>query len=173
MTRSRLLLLAPCLVALPLALFEEGECRAAEHSIIKEPGDHPHYIFEAEPHGVLGWGDPFFPYGTPGVGFRGTFHITDGFVKSINDSVGVGVGIDVTASGNVLVPVVMQWNFWLSTHWSVFGEPGLAIGNGPHVNAPPVWPVFFFGGRYHFNDRIALTMRLGYPAFSLGVSFLL
>jgi hypothetical protein len=29
------------------------------------------------------------------------------------------------------------------------------------------------GGRYHFTDKIALTMRAGYPAFSIGVSFFL
>jgi hypothetical protein len=28
------------------------------------------------------------------------------------------------------------------------------------------------GGRYQFNDRIALTLRVGYPTFSLGTSFL-
>jgi hypothetical protein len=171
MTRSRPILFAPWLLVLPLIMLHEGECRAQERSIIKQPGDHPHYIFEAEPHGVLGWGDPFFPYGTPGVGFRGTFHIANGFVKTINDSVGVGFGVDVTASGNVLVPVVMQWNFWLSTHWSVMGEPGFGIGNRP--NPSPIYPVFFFGGRYHFNDRIALTMRVGYPLISVGVSFFL
>jgi hypothetical protein len=92
-------------------------------------------------------------------------------VKSINDSVGIGVGIDVTTDGHALVPVVMQWNFWLSTHWSVFGEPGLAIGAGGPNTA--VWPAFFLGGRFHFTERIALTMRIGYPAISVGVSFLL
>lgn len=33
--------------------------------------------------------------------------------------------------------------------------------------------VLYAGGRYHFTDDIALTMRIGYPTFSLGVSFLL
>jgi hypothetical protein len=143
--------------------------RADERLIIKRPGDHPHYIFDAEPHLILGWGDPFFPFGLPGAGFRGTFHIADGFVKTLNNSIGVGVGIDVVSNGNVVVPVVMQWNFWLSTHWSVYGEPGLAIGGGgPHT---AVWPAFFFGGRFHFTDRIALSLRLGYPVLSVGVSF--
>jgi hypothetical protein len=135
------------------------------------PGDHPRYVFEAEPHLILGWGDPFFPNGLPGGGFRGTFHIADGFVKNINDSVAVGVGIDVATNGHLVVPVVMQWNFWLSTHWSVFGEPGLAIGGGgPRTE---VWPAFFLGGRFHFVDRIALTLRVGYPELSVGVSFFL
>src|SRR5258706_13210345 len=27
----------------------------------------------------------------------------------------------------VHLPVVLQWNFWLTEKWSVFGEPGLTI----------------------------------------------
>src|SRR5579883_1330264 len=155
----RALAAAGALIVLPLVA---RGAAAAEHSIIKQPGDHPRYVFEAEPHLILGWGDPFFPNGVPGAGFRGTFHITNGFVKTVNDSIGVGVGLDVGTNGRVVVPVVMQWNFWLSTHWSVFGEPGLAVGSGA-ANAA-VWPAFFVGGRLHFTDRVALTFRLGYPA---------
>src|SRR5579863_6695922 len=146
--------------------------RADEHSTINQYGDHPRYVFEAEPHLSLGFGYPFDGGNWLGVGFRGTFHITDGFVKSINDSIGVGFGLDFAPGygGYFLVPIVMQWNFWLSTHWSVFGEPGLAIGSGPRTN---LWPAFYAGGRFHFTDRIALTLRVGYPDISVGVSFLL
>jgi hypothetical protein len=104
--------------------------------------------------------------------FRGTFNIANGFVPNINDSVGVGVGIDFGVDGRVYVPVVLQWNFWLSTHWSVFGEPGLAFGSGGPYNGG-VFPAFFAGGRYHFTDRIALTIRIGYPDVAVGVSFFL
>ena len=94
------------------------------------------------------------------------------------------------------VPVVIQWNFFLSTHWSVFGEPGLAlhysswgdgcvsgnyvdVGGGTRYydcgNAPSrlgVDPfVLFVGGRYHFTEQVALTMRIGWPYASVGVSF--
>jgi hypothetical protein len=66
----------------------------------------------------------------------------------------------------------MQWNFWLTPHWSVFGEPGLGFalaGKGP---APDLLhPILMAGGRYHFNDKIALTLRVGYPAISVGASF--
>jgi hypothetical protein len=163
---------AATLAALSLSLLP-ASARAEEHSIIKNPGDHPHYIFEAEPHLLLGFAGPFDQGAYPGVGFRGTFHIADGFVTSINDSVGVGVGIDVAPSNDtrVFVPIVMQWNFWLSTHWSVFGEPGIAFGSGPGNSG--VWPAFFAGGRFHFTERIALTIRLGYPDISVGCSFLL
>jgi hypothetical protein len=70
------------------------------------------------------------------------------------------------------LPAVMQWNFWLHRKWSVFGEPGVAMyfEDGDLEFTPFV---LYAGGRYHFTDTIALTMRVGYPTFSLGVSFLL
>jgi hypothetical protein len=148
--------------------------RADEHSVIRNYGDHPSYFFEAEPHGIIGFGYPFDGNNDNfGLGFRGTFHITNGFVGSINDSIGVGVGLDFAPGGPgyFFVPVVMQWNFWLSTHWSVFGEPGLGFTNGPHLPIDPF--IFYAGGRFQFSDRIALTMRVGYPDVSVGVSFFL
>lgn len=153
----------------------ESEARADE-SIIKNPGDHPSYRFEAEPHGLIGFGGPFETGRTDfGAGFRGTIILVDnGFVKTINNSVGIGFGGDVFfRHGTLFIPVVMQWNFWLSTHWSVFGEPGLGIAANPFGNGDVVNPVFMLGGRYHFNERIALTMRVGYPSVSVGVSFFL
>ena len=89
-----------------------------------------------------------------------------------------GVPICVEASrshGDVsyfYLPAVMQWNFWLHRTWSVFGEPGIAMyfedGN---LSLSPF--VLYLGGRYHFSDSITLTLRVGYPTLSLGVSFLL
>jgi hypothetical protein len=148
----------------------------ADESIIKNPGDHPPYRFEAEPHLLLGFGGPFRDgRGELGAGFRGTIIIVDnGFVKEINDSVGIGFGADgFFNGGTVLIPVVMQWNFWLSTHWSVFGEPGIGFAANHDPARDLVHPILMVGGRYHFNDRISLTMRIGYPAFSIGVSFFL
>jgi hypothetical protein len=146
---------------------------AQERSVINQYGDHPRYVAELEPHAILGFGYPFDTgQNYLGLGFRASFHITDGFVHSINDSIAIGVGLDFAPGtfGYVLVPVVMQWNFWLSTHWSVFGEPGLAFTNAP-IRA--IDPVFYAGGRFHFNEHIALTLRVGYPDISVGVSFFL
>jgi hypothetical protein len=163
---------------------------AAAESIIKHPGDHPKYGFEAEPHLAI---DPFDHFGI-GPGFRGTVVLVDnGFVSSINNSVGLGFGVDWVFFGNdcgpnhhcpngsdFIVPLVMQWNFWLSPEWSVFGEPGIAFhfhgGNGDHVAFDPF--TFYGGGRYLFSDEVALTLRWGAPFFhdnvlSVGVSFLL
>jgi hypothetical protein len=145
---------------------------AHAQSIIKRPGDHPHYSFEAEPHGLLGFIGPFDNKGKAhlGVGFRGTIVIVqNGFVKTINNSVGISFGADMfVGEGTLFIPVAMQWNFWLSPDWSVFGEPGVGFAmKGKSV----VHPVLMAGGRYHFSDKVALTMRIGYPAISIGASF--
>jgi hypothetical protein len=144
----------------------------ADTTTIDVPGVHTSYIFEAEPHALL---EPFDPL-LPGGGFRGTIELVDnGFIKSINNTVGIGFGADFTRD-TIRIPVVMQWNFFLSNRWSVFGEPGAAIivhdrrdrgRNGIDHFA------FYAGGRWHFAERMTLTMRLGKPAFSVGVSFLL
>ena len=136
-----------------------------------------------------------------GLGVRGTIEIApEGFIPKLNDSVGIGFGLDwihydglggrgycrsfaypahgipvcvetsAHSSNYLFVPVVMQWNFWLHRQWSVFGEPGLALTHG--LGDFGVVPVFSAGGRFHFNERVTLTARLGYPSFSLGVSFL-
>jgi hypothetical protein len=175
----------------------------ADTLIIKNRGDHPHYWFEAEPHVVLGFIEPpGYAAGTGfGLGFRGSIPIVrNGFVPSINDSVAIGFGVDFAHYGRgdfcndggnlnnncsrtringfneFYFPVVLQWNFFLSRNWSVFGEPGLALNyhswGGPRsIDVDPF--IFFLGGRYHFTDKVTLTMRIGYPAFSVGCSFLL
>jgi hypothetical protein len=201
----RALLSLACLVLLV------GFARSARaQSSIRVPGQRPAYSFELEPHLLLTpFGAPDEPSGDGyGLGLRGTIEILpEGFIPKLNDSVGIGFGLDwihydgvagrgycrefafgpptsqypngvpvcVETSGNsssyIFVPVVMQWNFWLHRQWSVFGEPGLALSHRSGGDFG-VLPVFSAGGRFHFNDSVALTMRLGYPSFSLGVSFL-
>jgi len=173
---------------------------SADHSIIKNPGQHPKYSFEAEPHLILGlWGVPGPGDGTGlGVGFRGSIPIVDnGFVESINNNVAIGFGIDwvhydvdnwcgrywrtptvycgFDDEFTILwLPVVMQWNFFLSENWSVFGEPGLALQiNDDHYDDDYDLEIaLYIGGRYHFSDAMSLTLRLGWPgALSVGLSF--
>lgn len=144
---------------------------------IKQPGLHPNYVFEAEPHLVVGFDVPGGK-GKDGLssgfgpGFRGTIELVDnGFVKTINNTVGIGFGADWLSPGdkNVFwVPVVMQWNFWLTDKWSVFGEPGGGLYFGKASGARPA---FYAGGRYHFSDSVSLTLRAGYPNVAVGVSF--
>lgn len=179
---------------------------AAAQSTIKQPGQRSHYSFEAEPHLLLGWADPpgWHRGDGFGVGFRGTVELVrNGFVKTINNSVGISFGLDwvryprdyrggictdfASAPNGTRVctevdggsgrnyyylPVAMQWNFWLARRWSVFAEPGiLPYFHGGHVHFSPI--SLYAGGRFQFSDQVALTLRIGYPTLSLGVSFFL
>ena len=179
-----------------LSLLTVGSARADD--TIKHPGDHPHYSVELEPHLVLGWGGYYGGAGGIGPGGRASIPIVDnGFVSSINNSVAITFGLDVLfynycyngwGGGGCSAtffefPVAMQWNFFVAQRWSVFGEPGLAIYHGDwgcgNANCPwstsvtSVEPALYLGGRYHFSDSVSLTMRLGWPALSFGVSFFL
>lgn len=167
---------------------------------IKTPGDHPTYTIELEPHLLFGWANLYGGSGY-GIGGRGSIPIVqNGFIPSINNSVAISFGIDLLHydfcyfGGNrgcganfLFFPVAMQWNFFVHSKWSVFGEPGLYLYKGffdsfcdnlpanipcatPHTFG--VQPMFNVGGRYHFSEHVALTVRVGYPTFSLGVSFM-
>lgn len=166
------------------ALFAASGVSLADGSIIKRPGAHPNYVLDIEPHLLLGTRDGFGgDNGYWGPGVRGTLVLVDnGFVKSINNSVGLGVGLDYfnyRHGSAFFVPVVMQWNFWLSDGWSVFGEPGIGffVGDSGSVKRSRsddrvLDPSIAIGGRYLFSNKLALTMRVGWPAASVGVSFL-
>jgi hypothetical protein len=195
---------------------------ASAASIIRDPNP-PKYKVEIEPklnlsylglwnYGGNAWG--------PGVRFTIPV-MSPGFIKTINDSIGISFGLDMLkysgyydnyyygyCAGNprncpgyaydpsfwaVHIPVTLQWNFWLTDSWSVFGEPGLTIRHAWYHEYPnyagcdprfyqcsydrsttDVFFTFFAGGRYHFSDTLALTMRLGYPIdFSIGLSIFL
>jgi hypothetical protein len=167
---SRTLTLAVLLAALVMP-----RAAAADDVIIKNPGQHPRYTLEIEPHLLVGFGKSLGGGTAVGPGVRGTIIlVNDGFVSTINNSVGLGVGADlVFAKGHsaLLVPVVMQWNFFISRRWSVFGEPGGAIVLGESVKSK-VSPVLAGGARLHFSDTFTLTLRAGYPALSVGLSML-
>lgn len=179
-----------------LVLGTAAEARA--QSIIKEPNNHKHYAVEIEPHGLIGLFGPYNYATGIGAGLRVSIPIVqNGFIPKLNNSIAISFGTDwVHYTGcyygstvgcgieSLFFPVAMQWNFFLTRDWSVFGEPGLAIFhyfyhddwcNGYACNVhgdTGVTPVFDVGARWHFSDSAALTMRIGYPSFSVGVSFM-
>jgi hypothetical protein len=200
----RTLVLFACVSALWLAAAPAGG-----KSIIKRPGEHPHYSVEAEPHFLLGWAEPpgihipgDFGYG---VGARFSIPVADGLIHNINDSAAIGFGgdwvhytggryagrctdwvsgpagtsvcVDTTSDGgeaNMLqFPVVFQWNFWLTDVISVFGEPGIAFAytSDEGLDFSPF--VIWGGARFQLADSVAVTLRVGMPTLSAGVSFLL
>jgi len=134
--------LALCLIALVTFGFSSV---ANAQSIIRQPGDHPDYSLEIEPHLAFQWsgryvnGDAF----GPGVRFNIPL-VRNGFVRTINNNVAITFGLDITfgdgdrnwcynryrygcSDTEFWLPVAMQWNFFLTKVISVFGEPGFAI----------------------------------------------
>lgn len=66
------------------------------------------------------------------------------------------------------LPVVLQWNVWLTPELSLMAEPGLVIyladggaGAGPSIHV---------GGRYRITDAVCLTLRVGWPTITAGAS---
>jgi hypothetical protein len=176
----------------------------AEDNTIRQPGDHPNYAVEIEPHLDLNWFDNVgYGFGGDagiGLGLRATIPIVkNGFIPSINNTVGIGFGGDILFFGcgaagcpgvwTLYFPVVLQWNFYVAQRFSVFGEPGFSLDYAFYDNNAAVCqvggkdvcafganffpgPVFEVGGRYHINEHLALTARIGYPALTFGVSFM-
>lgn len=133
------------------ALCVLGFCgNASAQSIVRQPGNHPNYDFEIEPHLAFQWTDR---QGTddgigPGVRFNIPF-VHNGPIRTINNNMGITFGLDITFGGGgygcypydrrdpgyncsvteFWLPVAMQWNFFLTKVISVFGEPGLAIAH--------------------------------------------
>jgi hypothetical protein len=166
---------------------------AGAQLIIKNPGDHPDFRAELEPHGVLvPYGGPFGydrgfvgRYGSvgAGLGFRATIKVADPVIPSLNNTIGITFGLDFTSCDycryngrsdqlfSIWSPVGAQWTFFLTRKWSVFGDVGFVLASDGFYR--DIWfnPMFEVGGRWHFKDKITLTMRVGYPMVTLGVSF--
>jgi hypothetical protein len=100
-----------------------------------------------------------------------------------------GVVFDDCSHNQIHVPVVAQWNFFFTPVVSAFAELGLGIRHatfdlpcggparviGPYCNGSDtdVEGIFAVGPRFHVADAFAITLRIGYPYLSAGVSFFL
>lgn len=119
---------------------------------IKQPGAHPLYAAELEPHLVVQWNE-YAPCASDGIGpgFRASIPFLDnGPIPRINNNMAIGFGLDWAHAGlssgcnrfynnNGVyygngftadiwsIPVVAQWNFFLLPKISVFGEAGLVF----------------------------------------------
>ncbi|HEY5958336.1 MAG TPA: hypothetical protein VIV60_17350 [Polyangiaceae bacterium] len=179
--------------------------------IVRNPGEHPHYGVELEPHLVLDWAGAPGPNADGfGAGFRASiplFH--NGPISTINNNMAISFGFDWSRASHACgpwreaprpgwvddctidsfwFPVALQWNFFLTDIISVFGEPGLAIVHYRWDRWQRCWapgycdangrdtrlqPVFWGGVRFLVSDSIGITLRIGYPSITAGVSFLL
>jgi len=188
-TRTTYRLLAAGLAAAGAFVGLSSEALSADW-VIKSPSQHPDYRAELEPHlnAILyrfrgyGGGPSYRTFGNPefGGGFRATIELADPFfIPRINNTIGITFGLDLTNCRYcsyrddyaVWSPVGLQWNFFLTRKWSVFAEFGGIIRGDGFFRRTYLDPAVWIGGRYHFNDKIALTMRAGVPWVSIGISF--
>ena len=120
------------------------------------------------------------------VGGRFGIPIVDnGFISRINNAVYLSLGADyylVDYNGNLHgalgIPLVLHWEFYLAEKWSVYAEAGFNVYIHPSIFQGDgwVWSTSHWiegsvGGRYHINEKVALTLNLGNPYSSFGVLF--
>ena len=160
--------------------------------IIDDPERHPDFLVELDPHANLVlWQRPIHRrfvfidettgFVEAGFGFRATFELLDPLVPTINNTLGVTVGAEVTSCSSFcsdsiqwFIPVAAQWNFFLTDQWSAYVNLGGAIRTTDLFRNTFADLFAELGARYHFNETIALNMRTGYPfAISVGPSFFL
>jgi hypothetical protein len=152
----------------------------ASEWITEAPNQHLNQS-ETELHAVVGDGDL-------GAGIRFSLPILNqGFIPRINDNVAISFGADILnwpapdyEVTGIIVPVMLQWNFYLTRRWSVFGEGGVAFQDwfARRANGDDqtffVWPGVGVGARLYFNtgNYPALVLRVGFPnVLSVGISF--
>ncbi|MBN1655227.1 MAG: hypothetical protein JXA30_15770 [Deltaproteobacteria bacterium] len=185
-----------------LALFPITVCfcffpTSGSQAQIKSPGAHARYSAELEPHGLVQWDVDPGDEGL-GLGLRASIPVIEnGPVTTINNSFAVGFGVDWAWSGddcspyrdddcdahNITIPAVAQWNFYFTDVVSAFVELGLGIvfetwdyeGMREDDDDFDVEPDIYFlvGPRFTVGNAIAIPLRIGWPYFSVGVSFLL
>jgi len=140
-----------CAAAVAVSVLVAGSPARAE-SIIRNPGDHPLYGVELEPHAVFQYvfAPDFMGHLGFGAGLRASIpFLGNGPIETINNNMAISFGGDWVhfsrdwcagghpnaawpgghgCSANAFwFPVAVQWNFFLTDIISVFGEPGLAL----------------------------------------------
>lgn len=166
------------LLTLGIALVAPWAASAAE----VESGDHIHGV-RFDVHGVFGG------YGSLGAGLRVDIPILpDGIIEEADDELALSPGADVFFTdfypdyydgGPYVIPsLVLQWNFFLGSRWSVFPEAGVALFVGDRhylrrgVDGFYLSPDLGLGARYQFGARNALLARVSTPTgLQLGVTF--
>ncbi len=169
---------APMFAAAAAVVLAHAPDARGEDLIVSRPGAHPDYFVELQPEAIVLFGRALDD--GPGVGVRASIPVMkNGFISTLNNVPAISFGISRSPIGDTgapfYAPAVLQWSFWLSTHWSVMGEAGvfLVFGDGTRTE---LQPAFMAGGRFHLTDRIAITARISLPAtpsVGVGVSFFL
>jgi hypothetical protein len=127
---------------------------ARAQNIVRQPGNHPDYSVEIEPHLAFQWADRVGSSDGFGPGARVNIPVMhNGPISTINNNMAITFGLDLTFGDGgrgwcygrydrnlwlngescsvteLWLPVALQWNFYLTKVISVFGEPGFAIAH--------------------------------------------
>lgn len=116
---------------------------------IKQPGAHPDYTLELDPHLVIQHAHgPFFDDEGIGFGLRASIpFVRNGPIPQINNNMAISFGGDLAFFGtdfgcrnrgndllgddcsgtDLWLPVTFQWNFFFTKVVGAFFEPGLAV----------------------------------------------
>lgn len=118
--------------------------------------------------------------------------MANGFVDSINNAVYLNFGADFYWQrwrrcggrncwdyGPALgLPITLHWEFYFNENWSAFVELGFQVffhprfwNDGVYDVVGEHWFVGQVGGSYHVNDWFLLTLRVGVPYVSFGITF--
>jgi hypothetical protein len=155
--------------------------------------DETFYPIEIEPHFSFGAADVYGPAGF-GAGLRLGVPFVRGHVGYAPENLAITFGADILHYDNcyfsgdcganyLMLPVALQWNVFVARRVSLFAEGGAFLYNGwvddcavaGCAGAPStlgVLPTVAIGGRVHIGPVAALTLRIGYPISTFGVSFL-
>lgn len=140
-------------LAATLAVTALAAAPGAARAQIKQPGAHPHYNSEIEPHLFIQWDNAgWWDDEGFGLGLRVTIPLVhNGPIETINNNMGIGFGFDWAhfddacfigdagpgwvrgwncgggSMNDFWLPIVWQWSFFFSDLISAFFEPGLAI----------------------------------------------
>jgi hypothetical protein len=174
-----------------LALPSVASAQEATMETLREPTAYP---IEVEPHFTFGaenvYGDTGF-----GAGLRLGVPVAAGHLGRLPQNLAISFGGDVVHYDNcyygaycsanyLMVPVALQWNVAVARPVSLFLEGGAFMYGGWFTHCAPgdagcsppsdfgLLPTVALGGRVHLGENVALTLRLGYPTSTLGVSFL-
>lgn len=113
--------------------------------------------------------------------------VRNGFVPSINNAVYLNFGADFYFDRGpnkhwypaLGIPVALHWEFYFTDRWSAFAELGVNIYFHPDFFrghgwgwSPGHWVIGAVGGRFWITRNITLTLVLGNPYSSFGVSFM-
>jgi hypothetical protein len=146
----------------------------AQAKVAPEPNYHPRYRVELEAHAV---GETQDPPGNAtrgaGAGGRVAVELLKTGLLGTTDSLAIAAGgdwIGTSTDAHTWVPLVLQWNLWLTPALSLRFEPGAAVmvGAGTYVN-----PALFAGARFRVFHNLYVSGRVGIPGATLGASLLL